>query len=64
MNMCFENVTRGCTFRLLSPTIFAIFDATQVKKQSYHDSHFVDQFLPVAMEIFGYLHKLANVFFT
>jgi hypothetical protein len=32
-------------------------DAVQAKERSYLDRHFTDQFLPLAIEIFGCLHK-------
>jgi hypothetical protein len=40
------------------------FDATQTKKRSCRDRHPVDQFLLLAIELFGCLHKIkqANVF--
>jgi hypothetical protein len=41
---------------------FGDFDVVQVKKWNYCNQHLVDQFLPLAMEVFGCLHKQANVF--
>ncbi len=35
---------------------------TQTKERSYCNRHPTDQFLPLTIEIFGYLHKYANVF--
>jgi hypothetical protein len=35
---------------------------TQTKEKSYCNRHPTDQFLPLTIEIFGYLHKYANVF--
>ncbi len=37
-------------------------DMTQAKERSYHDQHHIDQFLLLAIEIFGCLHKQAYVF--
>ncbi len=37
-------------------------DATQTKERSYHNWHPTDQFLPLAIEVFGYLHKHVDVF--
>jgi hypothetical protein len=34
----------------------------QTKEQSYRNSHPTNQFLPLAMEIFGCLHKKVDVF--
>ncbi len=39
-------------------------NATQTKENSYHDQHLTDQFFPLAIEIFEYLHKQANMFLT
>ncbi len=36
---------------------FVAFDATQAKKQSYRNWHLANQFLPLAVEAFGCLHK-------
>jgi hypothetical protein len=36
---------------------FAAFDAVQVKKQTYHNQHPIDQFLPLTIEVFECLHK-------
>ncbi len=41
---------------------FAAFDVVQVKEKSYHDQHSTDQFLPLAIEVFGCLHKHVDVF--
>ncbi len=41
---------------------FVAFGAAQAMKRSYCNRHPTDQFLPLAIEIFGYLHKHANVF--
>jgi hypothetical protein len=41
---------------------FVAFDATQAKERSYHNQHHINQFLPLIIEIFGCLHKQANVF--
>ncbi len=41
---------------------FATSNAVQVKERSYCDQHLVDQFLLLAVEVFGYLHKQVDVF--
>jgi len=41
---------------------FVAFDAAQAKKRSYRNRHSTNQFLPFTIEIFGCLHKQANVF--
>jgi hypothetical protein len=41
---------------------FVISNAIQAKKQSYHDRHIADQFLPLRVEVFGCLCKHADVF--
>ncbi len=41
---------------------FAASDATQVKERSYHNQHPIDQFFPLAIKVFGCLHKHVNVF--
>jgi hypothetical protein len=41
---------------------FDVSDVVQAKERSYHDQHLVNQFLPLPMEVFGCLHKQANVF--
>ncbi len=41
---------------------FAIFDAAQTKERSYCNQHSTDQFLPLAIEVFGCLQKHVDVF--
>jgi hypothetical protein len=41
---------------------FVVFDLTQNKETSYCDRHHIDQFFPLANEVFGCLHKQADVF--
>jgi hypothetical protein len=41
---------------------FATFDAAQAKERSYRNQHPTDQFLPLAIEVFGCLHTHVNVF--
>jgi hypothetical protein len=41
---------------------FATSKKTQTKNRSYHNQQPIDQFLPLAIEVFGCLHKHANVF--
>ncbi len=40
---------------------FTTFDVFQAKKRSYCHRHSIDQFLPLAIEVFGCLHKLVDV---
>jgi hypothetical protein len=37
-------------------------DAAQAKEMSYHNQHSINQFLSLAIEVFGCLHKYADVF--
>jgi hypothetical protein len=48
---------RSCTIQGLTT-----FDITQAKEKNYHNRHLIDQFLYLAIEVFGCLHKHANVF--
>jgi hypothetical protein len=41
---------------------FATFDATQAKEKSYYDQHPTNEFLSLAIEAFGCLHKQVDVF--
>ncbi len=41
---------------------FVVLDATQVKEKKYYNRHPTNQFLPLAIEIFGHLHKQVDVF--
>jgi hypothetical protein len=41
---------------------FVTSDVTQAKEKNYHNRHPIDQFLPLAIEVFGCLHKHADVF--
>jgi hypothetical protein len=41
---------------------FAASNVVQAKERSYHNRHPTNQFLPLAIELFGCLHKHANVF--
>ncbi len=41
--------------------IFA-FNVVQTKERNYHNQHLADQFLPLTIEVFGSLHKHANMF--
>ncbi len=41
---------------------FVVSNVVQAKEQSYLDRHLVDQFFPLTMEVFGYLHKHVDVF--
>jgi hypothetical protein len=41
---------------------FTAFNATQAKEKSYHNWHPTNQFRPLTIEVFGCLHKHANVF--
>jgi hypothetical protein len=51
------NLPRSCTTQR-----FATSDVTQAKEKNYHNRHPINQFLPLAIEVFGYLHKHADVF--
>jgi hypothetical protein len=48
---------RSCTIQG-----FVASNVVQAKERSNHNWHPTDQFLPLTIEIFDYLHKLANVF--
>jgi len=37
-------------------------DAAQAKEMSYHNQHSIKQFLSLAIEVFGCLHKYVDVF--
>jgi hypothetical protein len=39
-----------------------IFDVVQAKEKNYYDRHPTDQFLLLAIEVFGCLHKQVDVF--
>jgi hypothetical protein len=41
---------------------FVAFDVFQGKEMTYHNWHPINQFLPLAVELFGCLHKQANLF--
>jgi hypothetical protein len=41
---------------------FVTSDVVQAKKRNYHNQRPINQFLPLAIEVFGCLHKHANVF--
>jgi len=41
---------------------FVTFDTTQAKEKSYHNQHPTNQFFPLAIEVFGCLHKHIDVF--
>jgi hypothetical protein len=41
---------------------FVASNATQAKERSYHKQHPIDQFFPLAIEVFGCLHKHVDVF--
>ncbi len=43
---------------------FVTSNATQVLKSSYHNQHPIDQFLPLTIELFGYLDKMSMCFYT
>jgi hypothetical protein len=36
---------------------FVISNVAQAKKRNYHDWHPINEFLPLAIEVFGCLHK-------
>jgi hypothetical protein len=41
---------------------FVVSNVVQAKEQSYPDRHLADQFFPLIMKVFGYLHKHVDVF--
>jgi hypothetical protein len=41
---------------------FAAFNVTQAKEKNYYDQHPTDRYLSLTIEVFGCLHKQANVF--
>jgi len=41
---------------------FVTFNAAQAKERNYRNRHPCDQFLPLTIEVFGYLHKQIDVF--
>jgi hypothetical protein len=41
---------------------FVASDTTQVKERNYHNWHPTDQFFPLAIKVFGCLHKHVDVF--
>jgi hypothetical protein len=41
---------------------FATSNAVQTKEKNYRNRHPINQFLPLAIEVFGCLHKLVDVF--
>jgi hypothetical protein len=41
---------------------FVTFDVVQAKEKSYHDQHPTNQFLSLAVEVFGCVYKQAYVF--
>ncbi len=43
---------------------FVISDAAQAKEKNYHNQHPTNQFFPLTIEVFGSLHKHADVFYT
>jgi hypothetical protein len=46
---------------LVQPKDFVTFDVVQTKEKSYCDWHPIDQFFPLASEVFGCLHKEIDV---
>ncbi len=63
INILIANPTQADLFpRFYAIKGFATFDVAQVKKQSYHDQHLVDQFLPLVVKVFGCLHKQVDLF--
>jgi hypothetical protein len=43
---------------------FVTFDLTQAKEKSFHNRHPIDQFLPLAIEVFVCLHDYANAIWS
>jgi len=50
--MCVDLLLSSCTTQK-----FVAFDVVQAKEKNYYDQHPINQFLPLAIEIFGCLHK-------
>jgi hypothetical protein len=62
-NVVIANPMRANLFhRSCANQRFATFDVAQAKEKSYHNEHPTNQFPLLATEIFGRLHKHANVF--
>jgi hypothetical protein len=49
-------------FRSCASQGFATFYGVQAQQKSYRNQHLIDQFLPLAIEVFGCLHKHVDVF--
>jgi hypothetical protein len=58
VNIVIANPTRTILFPQAYTTQgFIAFDAAQAKERNYRNQHPTDQFLPLAIEVFGCLHK-------
>jgi hypothetical protein len=63
VNVVIVNPTRANWFPQSCTTQgFVTLDAAQAKERSYHNQHPIYEFLPLAIEVFGYLHKHVDVF--
>jgi hypothetical protein len=61
-NVVIANPTWGDLFpRFCTIQGFVTINAVQAKEKNYCNWHPIDQFLPLANEVFGYLHKHVNV---
>jgi len=54
---CANFLHRSCTIQG-----FTTSNVTQTKQKNYHNQHLIDQFLPLAIEVFGCLHKQVDVY--
>jgi hypothetical protein len=41
---------------------FVAFNVAQVEERNYHNQHLINQFLPLTIKVFDYLHKCADMF--
>jgi hypothetical protein len=63
VNIVIANPTRAILFpRSYTTQGFIAFDVAQAKERNYYNQHPTDQFLSLAIEVFGYLHKQIGVF--
>jgi hypothetical protein len=49
-------------FQLCITQGLTTFHAVQAKERTYHNRRLTDQFLPLAIEVFDFVHKYVNVF--
>jgi hypothetical protein len=58
----FDPTRTDLLFQSCTTQGFVASDVAQTKKQNYHDQHLANQLFPLAIEIFGCLHKHVDVF--